>query len=148
MKKITADTKHPNRHRRSRGSGCLFRKRAIWWIAYNGPDGARHFESSGSELKGDAQRLLQRKVGARDNGLPVIAYAERLTFDDAAQAVLDDVTANGKRSLRSIRRRINKHLRPFFGGRRLAGITGDDITAYVTARRPRPRSCGRRTTSR
>jgi hypothetical protein len=47
--------------------------------------------------------------------LPVITYAERLTFDEAAKAVVNDYVVNGKRSGRMVERRINKHLRPFFG---------------------------------
>ena len=60
----------------------------IWWISYHGPDGKRCAESSESERKGDAERLLQRRVGAREHNLPVIQKAEQLTFDDAAQAVI------------------------------------------------------------
>ena len=129
-----ADEKKQTKRRRARGSGGVFLKRRTWWICYYGADGLRHFESSGSERKGDAVRLLQRKVGARDNNLPVIPYAERLTFDDGAKAVIDDFVANGKRSLAVVQRRIDKHLRPYFGGRRLAGITSADVTAYVAHR--------------
>jgi integrase len=71
---------------------------------------------------------------ARENNLPVIPRAERLTFDDAAQAIINDFSANGKRSEKMVRRRIAKHLTPFFSGRRLAGITAADVTAYITHR--------------
>ena len=106
----------------------------IWWIAYKHPDGTRKTESSGSQRKGDAERMLQRRVGARDNNLPVIPKAERLSFDDAARAVVNDFTINHKPSLPVLRRRITKHLTPFFGGRRMAGITAADILTYVARR--------------
>jgi hypothetical protein len=40
------------KRRRTRGSGCVFQKRRVWWIAYWGPDGRRVKESSSSEKKG------------------------------------------------------------------------------------------------
>jgi integrase len=92
-------------------------------------------ESTGSERKGDATRLLQQRVGARDNGLPVIPNVEKYTFDEAAQAMLDDFTNTGKKSRDEVERRIEKHLKPFFGGRRLVGIGADDIRRYVTQRK-------------
>lgn len=120
--------------RRARGSGSVYRKGRVWWISYYGPDGRRHAESSESVRKGDAERLLLRRVGAREHNLPVIPRAEQLTFGEAAQAMVDDFATNGKRSIAVVRRRVAKHLRPYFGGRRLAGITRDDVTAYIAHR--------------
>lgn len=71
--------------RRARGSGSVYLKRRVYWISYYGPDGQRHAERSESERKGDAIRLLQRRVGARENHLPVIPRAEQLTFHEAAR---------------------------------------------------------------
>jgi integrase len=106
----------------------------VWWVSYKGPDGLRRSESSGSSRKGDAQELLKRRVGAKANNLAVIPYAERLTFHDAVQAVIDDYETNGKRSLSVVRSRIDNHLMPFFGRHRLAGITASDVLAYIAAR--------------
>jgi integrase len=64
----------------------------------------------------------------------VIPRAEKLTFDDAAQAVVNDFKVNGKRSLGVVQRRIAKHLTPYFGGRRLVGITATDVTKYIAHR--------------
>jgi integrase len=122
------------KHRRARGSGSVYKMGRVWWIAYRGPDGKRKAESSESERKGDAERLLQSRVGAREHNLPVIPRAEKLTFNDAAQAVLDDYKINGKRSEDNVKRRLTKHLTPFFGGRRMASITGADVTAFVAHR--------------
>ena len=122
------------KRRRARGSGSVYQKGRIWWISYYGFDGLRHSETSESTRKGDAERLLQRRVGARENNLPVIPRAERLTFDDAAKAMINDFVANDKRSLSVVQRRITKHLLPSFRGRRMAGITAADVTAYVAKR--------------
>ena len=71
--------------RRAKGSGTVYRQGRIWWIAYSGADGKRVAESTHSERKGDATRLLQRRVGAREHGLPVIPNVEQYTFEEAAK---------------------------------------------------------------
>lgn len=124
-----------NKSRRSRGSGTTYKRGAVWWIAYEAPDGSRCSESSGSHRKADADLLLQKRVGARENCLPVIPRVERLTFDVAAQNVIDDFATNGKRSLREVTLRIRKHLLPFFTGRRMAGIKASDVTTYIAHRK-------------
>jgi integrase len=120
--------------RRANGDGSVYQRGRVWWIAYDGPDGKRVMESSGSLNEGDAVRLLRKRVGAREHHLPVIPRAEHLTFPEAARAVLDDFITNGKKSLVVVERRITKHLTPYFGNRRMAGITAADVRAYVTHR--------------
>jgi hypothetical protein len=44
------------------------------------------------------------------------------------------VRVNGKRSVDEVARRIERHLQPFFGGRRLANVTTADVRAYVVER--------------
>lgn len=143
--------KKQTKQRRSRGNGSVYQKHrpgcerpvdrrghsacgCVWWLAYRHPDGRRVMESSGSARKGDAERLLQKRVGAAANGLAVIPRAEALTFWQASEAVITDYATNGKRSLAVARRRIDKHLRPYFGARRLVGITTADIAAYIAHR--------------
>jgi integrase len=62
-----------------------------------------------------------------------VPRAEHLTFEDAAKALITDYEIN-KKEIRHLRRRINKHLASFFGGRRMAGITPADLSAYVAHR--------------
>lgn len=125
----------PKKRRRTRGTGAIWRKNRLWWIAYNGPDGLRKRESSNSERKSDAVELLNRRIGARVHGLPVIAKAEQLTFAEASKAVLNDFDVNKKRSAVMVRRRLAKHLLPYFGLRRMAGITAADVLQYVAHRK-------------
>lgn len=139
--------KKDKKHRRPRGSGSVYRVNSIdpitgerrpgriWWISYFGPDGKRHAESTESERKGDGERLLQRRVGAREHNLPVVPKAEHLTFDDAAQAVITRFEINKQlKTAKGVRRKIEGHLQPFFGGRRLVGITADDVIRYIARR--------------
>jgi integrase len=127
------------KHRRARGSGSVYKIGKVWWIAYRGTDGLRKTESTAGlpghgKNKGEAERLLAKRVGAREHNLPVIRHAEKLTFDEAAQAVIDDFKANGKSSIAVVKRRIRLHLLPYFGGRRMAGITSADVTAFIAKR--------------
>lgn len=136
LTQVSGTNPKPKKKRRARGDGCVYRKEngRVWYIAYKHPDGRRKVESSRSERRSVAERLLRSRIGAREHHLPVIPRVEQFTFDEAANAVIDDFVANGKKSLVVVRRRIEKHLKPYFGGRRLVGISAMDVTAYVAKR--------------
>lgn len=113
--------------------GQLRKRGGIWWVRYY-RNGKRHEESSGSDKKGVAIDLLKLREGDVAKGLPVSAKIGRLRFEEAAQDVVNDYQVNGKRSLRVVERRIQKHLLPYFGGRKLASLTTADVRAYVAHR--------------
>jgi len=123
-----------NKPRGRRGEGSVYLYRRTWWIAYKGADGTRIKESAHSDRKGDATTLLKKRNGSREHNLPIVKNAERLTFNDAAQAVEDDFTTNNKVSLNVLQGRLKVHLTPYFGGRRLVAITAADVVAYVAHR--------------
>src|SRR6266487_214993 len=101
------------KHRRARGSGSVYQQGRVWWISYRGADGKRRAESTEGG-KGAAEKLLQKRNGSRAHNLPIVPKAEKLTFDDAAQAVLDDFTPNKKTSIAVVKRRRKLHLTPYF----------------------------------
>jgi integrase len=105
----------------------------IWWIRYYRA-GRRFEESSGSQKKGVAVDLLKKREGDVAHGLAVSPKIGRLRFEEAATDLLNDYTVNGKRSVDEVKRRIEKHLAPFFGGRRMANITTADVRAFVAER--------------
>ena len=111
-----------------------------YWIAYVGIDGQQHCESARNRSAGikgshaDAVRLLNLREGKIAEGAPITPKIGRLTFDDAAADLLNDYRTNGKRSLTVVERRVNKHLTPFFRGRRTGDITTSDVRAYVAHR--------------
>ena len=115
--------------------GCVFRPkdRATWWIRYH-RDGKPHYESSGSKRKKDAIEMLRKREGKIADGLPITPKIGKVTFDEAAKDMLADFRTNKKRSLAVVERRVEKHLTPFFGGRKLAEITTLDVRAYITHR--------------
>lgn len=110
------------------------RKRGnVYWIRYY-RNGRRYEESSGSEKKGAAVDLLKLREGDGARGIPVTPRIGRVRFEEAADDVVNDYRINGKRSLKAVARRIEKHLRPYFGGRRMTTITTADVRAYTATR--------------
>ena len=77
---------------------------------------------------------MRLREGDIAKGAPVSARIGRLRFAEAAQDVINDYRANGKRSLDVLERRIQKHLTPFFGGLKMASITTPDVRRYVAER--------------
>src|SRR5262245_42682700 len=106
--------------------GELRKRGGIWQIRYY-RNGKRHEESSHSNKKEVARDLLRRREGAIADGVPVTAKINRFRFDEAATDLTTEYKVNKRRSLDELERRIEKHLTPFFGGRRMASITTPDI---------------------
>lgn len=113
--------------------GQLRQRGRVWWIRYY-RNGVLHEESSGSFRKQDAIDLMRIREGDAARGLPVSAKIGRLRFDEAAADVLNDYRTNGKRSADEVQRRIEKHLLPYFGGRKMTTITTADVRAYIAQR--------------
>ncbi len=105
-----------------------------WWIRYY-RGGRRCEESARTKKKSEAERLLKLREGAIARGELVSPAMARVTVDQALARVEADYQLKGQRSLADTKRRIKKHLLPFFGGRRLSSITSDDIAAYQMHRR-------------
>lgn len=113
--------------------GQLRRRGKVWWIRYY-RNGRRFEESARTAKKGEAERLLRLREGDVARGLPVSPKIGRVLFDEAAADVINDYRANGKKTLDDVQRRFEKHLLPYFGGRRLAAITTADIRSYIVQR--------------
>jgi integrase len=122
--------------------GQLKKRGRIWWIRYY-RDGRRYEESSRSAKEGAARRLLRLREGDIERGLPVTPKIGRLRFEEAAKDLLNDYKTNGKRTLKDVERRIELHLKPYFGGRRMASITTSDVRAYIAKRQSQVRIIGR-----
>ena len=69
-----------------------------------------------------------------DTGAPATAHAAKVTFDDGATDLINDYVTNKRRSLRTVRHRLAKHLTPYFHHRRLASIATTDARAYAAHR--------------
>jgi hypothetical protein len=105
---------------------------AVWWIRYN-HRGQTYQHSVHSTKRGDAVRLLKRKLGELGRGRPPGVDIERTNFDELADMLMNDYKANGRRSLDRAAFAL-AHLKAAFSGVRAVDLTTDRITAYITAR--------------
>src|SRR5262245_33837168 len=112
--------------RKEPAMGELKKRGKVWWIRYY-KNGRRHEESSGSTKEGDAKSLLRLREGDIERGVAVTPKVGRIRFDEAAKDVINDYRTNRKRSIDDVERRIEMHLKPFFGNRRMASITTADV---------------------
>jgi integrase len=115
--------------------GSVYRQagRRTWMVKYY-RDGRPIVESSGTESQKDARTFLHRREGAIAHGGMVQPHLARLTWEAAAQAVVDDYVTNDRRSLEDVESRLRLHVTPYFAGRRLQTITTLDLRAYVRDR--------------
>ncbi len=140
-------TDAPTKRRQSRrGIGTIWRPKnsRFWWIAYSA-GGKRHYESSESEKRGVAEKLLRSRLGDSDKGIAVNREVGKITVASALQHVIDDLTMNG-RGTDNVQRRIDKHLKRTFAtadtpecgyfhpDRKMATVTTADLTAYSAHR--------------
>ena len=117
--------------------GCVYRPkgRSIWMLKYRSLDGKLHVESSKTEKKEVAKRLLRDKDHATDQGILMTPEVGKLKFSEAVK-VLVDYHKSRDRKTKKLEGRIAKHLTPFFGAhRQMATITGDVVMAYVAKRK-------------
>lgn len=111
--------------------GELRQRGRIWWIRYY-RNGRRYEESSGSRKKGVAVDLLKIREGDGVKGLPVTPKSFR--FDEAFEYVVNDYRAKNRKTIADVERRIHLHLKPFFGGRRMADVSTDQILKFTVQR--------------
>lgn len=103
-----------------------------WWIQYSNR-GKIVRESSDSDKRADAVKLLRRRHAEIGAGRPVGPDVEKTTFADMAAMIENDYKANSRKSLARVEDAVN-HLRGFFGDWKAVEITGDRVTAYVAHR--------------
>ncbi len=93
----------------------------------------RTFRESGRSMNvGAGNRMLRRREGDASNILR--PRTEQVCFEELAQDLVNEYQANQRKSFVWARRRIEQHLKPFFGGLRAVDITTDHIYAYGVRR--------------
>jgi integrase len=81
-----------------------------------------------------ARRMLSTREGDVERGIPIDPTVGRITFDEAAADLLNDYQANRRVTYADAKRRIKKHLAPFFGNQRMITITTTELRAFVAKR--------------
>jgi integrase len=128
---MTANAKKTTR----RNVGEIILRGSIWWVRYYDLRGLRRFESSKSTDREEAEKLLRKRLTAKDAGLQPEAAVGKLTLKDALADVVNDYTTNGKKSLKDVQGKIRLHLHPFFGEhRKMTTITTSALREFVAGR--------------
>lgn len=115
--------------------GRIYRQkgRTVWQMKYY-RNGKAIMESSGTDDKTKAKKILRNRETDIDRGLPMSSAVGKLRFEEGARDIETDYVTNGRRSLGHVQRRIKLHLAPMFGGRRLSMITTADVRLFVAQR--------------
>lgn len=124
------------RRKRPRGFGAVYQRgEDNWWI--RPPGGKRE---PGGKTRKEAEDLLEKRMAEARVGR-LIPECGRASFDDLEQMLLDDMRANGRRSIRNVELSILPPLRSFFSGMRARDISYDVVSGYVARRfaaKPKP----------
>ncbi len=116
--------------------GSIYRRGRIWWIKYYRPGDPKPIrESSRSDRRSDAERLLKWRQGEVVTGRFAGLALERVTVSQLLDELIEDYQVRGIRSLRHCVLRINKHLRPAFGKLKAAAFSTADVKRYIRKRR-------------
>ena len=124
-----------SKERREYGTGRIYKPKGckFWYVRYNDPDGKKRSESTRSEKRSDAERLLRDRLGRKDRG-DLIVDARKVKYTDLVDMIKDDYRANQRKSLKRVEG-CQKHLTAFFGSFRALDITTDRINKYIKVRR-------------
>lgn len=98
-----------------------------WWMKYRNADGTTKCKSTETDKRKVAEKKLRQVQMKIDDGLSVASKLDRFFLKDAAVLVFNDYETNGKRTLKDAKRRIEKHLQPYFGARRLMTTISTDL---------------------
>src|SRR5712692_6230627 len=124
--------------RRQRGEGRIWRRGRIWWIKYY-VRGRPVCESSRSDRRAVAERLLRQRLGEAAAGIASPPRAARISYEQMRDALLADYAVNGRRWLRQGKDGRAyiigvSHLDHFFSGYRAVNITTDTIRDFIGKR--------------
>ncbi len=103
-----------------------------WWIDYSFR-GTKYRESSQSNKRPDAVRLLKKRLGEIGRGRFIGPNLERTTFEDLAKIITDDYEVNGRRSKARMLTSLNA-LRKWFGLSLARDLTFDRLNSYTAGR--------------
>lgn len=130
--------------KRARGTGSVYSRpgSANLWIQYP-RNGKLVRESSGTDSKTQAQKLLNQRIGEIATGNYIEPSNRKLTVDELYESYLDDYRANEKASLEGAEQRWQRQpkegkpmpkpgrLKAYFGGWKALAVTTDKLNQYI-----------------
>ena len=118
-----------------RNVGEIIKRGRIFYIRYYDGRGRRRLETSKSTIHEDAEKMLRKRLSAKDAGVLPEAAIGSLTVKEATDDVIADYKTNGRKSLGDVQSKIRLHLLPFFGERRrMSSITTANVRAFIGER--------------
>ncbi len=112
--------------------GQLYKRGARWWIKYY-VNGRPVRESTGTDGKEQARRMLKGREGAAATGAPIPPRLDRISYDELADDLRTFYRTIGRRRLSEVEDRLT-YLDTFFRGRRAVSIGPALVTEYVDRR--------------
>ena len=116
-----------------RGSGRLFKRGALWWIAYY-VNGKERRESSKSDHESDAKRLLKNRMKQIHGGRYTGPEEDRLTVIELLNSLEKHLENKSAKSLKQLQSHL-KPVRRHFALDRAVAITTDRVQRYIDERR-------------
>jgi integrase len=113
--------------------GSVYQRGRIWWIGY-WRNGEPFYESSKSERKEDALRLLKQRQGEIVTG-KFAGIAANVRLRDLLESVIQEYRQNEHRSLKETELRMRRHLWPHFGKLRASDFTTSHVRKYILKRK-------------
>jgi len=98
---------------RTAGHALEARELPTIWIKYY-QHGRAVRESTGTTKESVARRMLRTREGDVEHGIPINPKVGKITFEDAAEDLLNDYKTNGKRTHADLKRRLDLHPKPAF----------------------------------
>jgi integrase len=119
--------------RGKRGQGCVYRpgNSRNWWYKFS-INGEVVQRSADTESRRDALDTLKKEILKHASGETVTD--DRVTVDQLYDMLLSDYKINGK-CLWWAQQNWDKHLKPFFGGKRAKHVGTDALARYIESRR-------------
>lgn len=119
----------------NRNAREIIRRGRIYYIRYYDVKGRRRMETTKSTDRNEAEKMLRKRLSAKDAGVSPDVAIGKLTLKEATDDLLDDYKVNGRRSLPEVRRNVELHLLPYFGDRRrMTSITTAEMRAFIAER--------------
>ncbi len=112
--------------------GMIYKRGNVWWIKYY-RNGKSFRETSGTDKKMVAKKLLERREGEIAQGKVPGVLFEKVRFDELADEFITDYRVNNKKSLDRAELSV-QHLKGEFEGTRIPDITTPRIKKYVSER--------------
>jgi len=119
--------------------GVVYQRKGskFWWICYRDRTGKRQRESSFTEDRQQANKMLRKRLDARDgNVLQVVRKGESLSFGEWADFFLEQYSKPPVRQpgTHNANLRCVQHLKKAFANRRLIDVGPEEIELYLSER--------------